>query len=74
MCLAIAGRILSVEPGTEFSRPAQVILGGTTPAAVDLVMVPEAGPGDYVLVHSGYALSTVTPAEAARIAQLMKET
>ena len=35
--------------------------------------VPEAQPGDYVLVHVGFALSLVDPEEAERTYRLLQE-
>ncbi len=72
MCLAVAARVIAVETGTEFSRPARVALGDDKVTTIDLVMVPEAEPGDYVLVHSGYAVSKVSHEEAARISDLLR--
>lgn len=34
---------------------------------------PEAGPGDYVLVHVGFAIASVDPEEAARTWEALRE-
>jgi len=40
---------------------------------VSLDFVPEAGPGDYVMVHVGFALSLVDRVEADRTYKLLQE-
>lgn len=65
MCLAVPGKIVAVEADT------QSPLGGT--ATVDfqgsrveasLAMTPDAGVGDWVLVHAGFTISVLDEAEA----------
>src|SRR5690242_17301499 len=71
MCLAIPGKVLE-----QFDRGgmgmARVQFGGIV-REVCLDYVPAAHVGDYVLVHVGFALSTVDPEEAARTYQLLEE-
>jgi hydrogenase expression/formation protein HypC len=62
MCLAIPGQVLSIEDDT--LRTASVSFGGVT-KSVSLALVPEAGVGDYVIVHVGFAISKLDE-EAAR--------
>jgi hydrogenase expression/formation protein HypC len=71
MCLALPGRVLAVEGVDEFTE-AVVEFGGVT-RRVCLACVPEARPGDYVLVHAGIAISRVDPAEAERLFTLLDE-
>jgi hydrogenase expression/formation protein HypC len=40
---------------------------------VSLACVPEAGPGDYVLVHAGVAISRINAAEAAKVLQTLEQ-
>lgn len=71
MCLAVPGKILETEdcPG---GRVARVQFGGITrPARLDFV--PEAGVGDYVMVHVGFAISRVDAEEAERTYRLLEE-
>ena len=51
---------------------ATVALGAVS-KQVSLALVDAAAIGDYVLVHVGYALSTISPGEATRTLQLMAE-
>jgi hydrogenase expression/formation protein HypC len=65
MCLAIPGQLVDVtlEHGVRMGR---VSFGGITRKAC-LEHVPEARPGDYVLVHVGFALSRLDEAEARHL-------
>lgn len=71
MCLAIPGRVLE-----EFERGgmrmAKVQFGGIVREAA-LDYVPAAKIGDYVLVHVGFAISTVNAEEAERTYRLLQE-
>ena len=58
MCLAIPVRIEEI-----MGQMARVELGGVS-REVSLVLTPEAQPGDYVLIHTGYAISVIDEAEA----------
>ena len=70
MCLGIPGRVLSVSEGD--LRLAKVEFGGIV-KEVCLAYVPEAGVGDYVIVHVGFAISRVDAAEAARVFSYLEE-
>jgi hydrogenase expression/formation protein HypC len=72
MCLAIPGKIISVSGDEPLSRVGKVDFGGILKEA-SLAYVPEAKIGDYVIVHVGFALSTVDEAEAAKIFEYLKE-
>ncbi len=63
MCLAIPGLVISKEAAVSNSIPATVRFGSAL-HDVDLMLVPEAAVGDYVIVHSGFAIRTITAAEA----------
>ena len=71
MCLAIPGKILDLEQDGE-SRLAQVEFGGIT-RKVSLDLVPEAGVGDYVIVHVGFAISKVDEEEAHKTLELLEQ-
>jgi hydrogenase expression/formation protein HypC len=59
MCLAVPVQIKSVDE----NNMATVTLGGVE-RQVSLIMTPEAGEGDYVLIHTGYAINLLSPEEA----------
>ena len=71
MCLAIPGKILNKATigGVEVG---QVQFGGIT-RQTNLGFVPEAGVGDYVMVHVGFAISRVDAEEAERTYRLLEE-
>lgn len=71
MCLAVAGRILSVS-GDGIARAATVDLAGQ-PREISLAMLPDAGVGEWVVVHAGHALRTLDEEEAAELAALSDE-
>ena len=67
MCLAIPGKIQSIESRYDGNvQMARVLFGGVTREA-SLEMLPDARVGDYVLVHVGVAISKVNEAEAKLI-------
>jgi hydrogenase expression/formation protein HypC len=71
MCLAIPGKVIEVFEAQGL-RMARADFGGTI-RKVCLEHLPEAGLGDYVLVHVGFALSRVDPEEAERTYRFLQE-
>lgn len=71
MCLAVPGRITELHEADGI-RMAKVDFGGITREAC-LEYVPEAVPGDYVIVHVGFAISRLDETEAARTLEYLKE-
>ncbi len=71
MCLAIPGKILSIQ-GEDFARGARVSFGGIV-RDVSLAYVPEARIGEYVIVHVGFAISLLDEAEAMRTFEYLKQ-
>jgi hydrogenase expression/formation protein HypC len=64
MCLAIPGRVKSIEPFKEgVMRMGKVEMGGIV-KEINLQLVPDAKEEDYVLVHVGVAISIVDEEEA----------
>lgn len=72
MCLAVPGRIVSIEGDDPLLRSGRVDFSGAV-KIVNLAYVPEATVGDYVLVHVGFAISLVDEAEAQLVFQYLKE-
>ncbi len=71
MCLAVPGKILSIQ-GEDLARTARVSFGGIV-KAVSLAYVPEATVGDYAIVHVGFALSLLDEHEALRTFEYLKQ-
>lgn len=71
MCLAVPGRIESLSEafGTSFGR---VDFGGVA-RDVCLALVPDAAPGDWVLVHVGFALARLDETSALSSRALLAE-
>jgi len=73
MCLAIPGKIQSIEMiHGGLVKMAKVSFGGIIKEA-SLEMVPSADVGDYVLVHVGVAISKVNEEEAHKVFGYLKE-
>lgn len=72
MCLAIPGKILSIEGDDPILRTGKVSFGGIT-KEVNLSFVPDAKVNDYVLVHVGMAISTIDEEEAHKVFEYLKE-
>lgn len=71
MCLAVPGKLISIE-GEDILRTGRVSFGGVV-KEVSLAYVPEAQVGEYVIVHVGFALSTVDEVEAQRVFDYLEE-
>lgn len=72
MCLAIPGKIESITGEDIMSRMGRVNFGGIVKEAC-LACVPEAVPGDYVIVHAGFALSRLDEAEAQKVFEYLRQ-
>jgi hydrogenase expression/formation protein HypC len=67
MCLAVPALIKSVK-----GQQAVADIEGVT-REISLQLTPEAKVGDYVLLHTGYAISIIDAAEAEETLKLLKE-
>jgi hydrogenase maturation protein HypF len=72
MCLAVPGKIISISGEDPLIRMGRVNFGGIVKEA-SLAYVPEAKVGDYVLVHVGFAISTVDEAEAKQTLDYLRQ-
>ena len=72
MCLAIPGKIVSISGDDPVIRMAKVSFGGVV-KDVSLAYVPEAGVGDYVIVHVGFALNKLDEQEAQETLALLDQ-
>ena len=69
MCLAIPGQI--VEITDEVNRLARVDVVGVR-RAVNVGLLDDVAPGDWVLIHVGFALSRIDEEEAAATLRLLR--
>lgn len=67
MCLAIPALVVE-----RIDEDAVIDLGGVR-KQISLALVPDAGVGDYVIVHVGYAISKLDPNEAQRTLALFAQ-
>jgi len=72
MCLAVPGKIVSIEGTDPVFRSGKVNFGGII-KQINLAYVPEAKIGDYVLVHVGFAISTVDEEEAQQVFEYLRQ-
>ncbi|MGW5740537.1 HypC/HybG/HupF family hydrogenase formation chaperone [Amycolatopsis sp. NPDC003861] len=70
MCLGVPGRIVALTDGPALLMGTVDFDGVRRP--VCLAYTPEAGVGDYVIVHVGFAISQVDEAEAARTLAVLR--
>lgn len=67
MCLGIPSKIVSVD-----GDKAVVSVGGTE-YEVSIQLLENVNPGDYVLVHTGFALEKISEEEAKETLRLIQE-
>jgi hydrogenase expression/formation protein HypC len=67
MCLGVPAKIVRIDGSNAVAE-----LGGVS-YPVSLILVEEIAIGDFVLVHAGFAIEKVDPAEAAETLKLIRE-
>lgn len=67
MCVAIPMRVVSIE-----GHQAMVEVDGVR-REVNLRLLPQVEPGEYVLVHAGFAIQRVDPQAAQETLELIRE-
>jgi hydrogenase expression/formation protein HypC len=67
MCLAVPVQVVSID-GNE----AEVEIGGVK-RRVSIILTPETKVGDYVLLHTGYAINVIDEAEALETLKILEE-
>jgi len=67
MCLAVPARVLSVQ-----GQEAEVEIGGVR-RRISIVLTPEVRNGDYVLIHTGFAINVLDEQEAQETLRLFAE-
>ncbi|MBN1690302.1 MAG: HypC/HybG/HupF family hydrogenase formation chaperone [Dehalococcoidia bacterium] len=66
MCLAVPVKIIHIE-----GEQADVDIGGVS-RRVSIALTPEARIGDYVLLHTGYAINVLDEAEAKETLDILE--
>lgn len=72
MCLAVPGKVVSMEGVDPLLRTGKIDFGGVFKQA-SLAYVPEVKVGDYVIVHAGFALSILDEEEAHRTLDYLRQ-
>jgi hydrogenase expression/formation protein HypC len=72
MCLAVPGKVLEIDKETPEFRSATVDFAGVR-RAVNLAFTPDVMPGEYVIVHAGFALQVLNEDEAQRTLAMLRE-
>lgn len=68
MCLAIPVQVKEVLP----DNMAKVTLDGVS-KVISTALVDDVQPGDYLVLHVGYALAKIDPEEAERTLELLRQ-
>ena len=71
MCLGIPGKILSIyeDHGTKMAK---IDFGGVSREAC-IEVIPDAKPGDWTIVHAGFALNLLSEDEAQETLEILQE-
>ncbi|SNZ21446.1 HypC/HybG/HupF family hydrogenase formation chaperone [Cohaesibacter gelatinilyticus] len=69
MCLALPAELIAIDEASDMGT---VSLEGVK-KQISLALVDGVKVGDFVLVHVGYALNTISPSEAQKTLELMNE-
>lgn len=68
MCLAIPGRLVELKDDSM----GKVDLGGIT-MEISLVFLPDAQVGDWLIIHTGFALDRISEQDALETISLLQE-
>lgn len=72
MCLAVPGKVISIDQGDPELKMAKVDFSGII-KEVSVQWLPEVEVGDYVLTHVGMALNIIDEKEAEETLRLLRE-
>ncbi len=72
MCLAVPGKILSIEYKENSPKMAKVSFGGVI-KDICIDFTPDVKVGEYVMVHVGFSLNIVNEKEAEETLKLLSE-
>ncbi len=72
MCLGVPGKVLTLEENPFGMTMGRVSFGGIV-KEVCLAYVPEVQVGDFVVVHVGFAISTIDEQEAIKVFEFLRD-
>jgi hydrogenase expression/formation protein HypC len=67
MCLAIPAKVISV------NGPGAVVSIEDVEYTASLLLIDDVKPGDYIMLHAGFAIEKVDPEEAEETLRLLNE-
>ncbi len=71
MCLGVPGKVETVEPN-ELGMTTGIVNFAGIRKQVCLAYVPDVAPGEYVVVHVGFAISKIAEAEALEVFEVLR--
>lgn len=72
MCLAVPGKIISIDNSNSELRMAKINFGGIIKEAC-IQWLDDVTIGDYVIVHAGFALNKIATEEAEETIRILNE-
>jgi hydrogenase expression/formation protein HypC len=72
MCLAVPGKIISIDESNVELKMAKVNFGGVM-KDICVQWLPEVQIGDYVLAHVGFALNKIDQKDAEETIEILKQ-
>jgi len=72
MCLAVPGKVISIDRTDPELKMAKVDFSGVT-REISVQWLPEVREGDYILAHVGVALNIINEEEARETLRLLRE-
>jgi hydrogenase expression/formation protein HypC len=72
MCLAVPGKVVSIDESNPELKMAKVNFSGVT-KEVCVQWLPDVKIGDYVLVHVGFALNKIDEKDAEETLRILRE-
>jgi len=67
MCLAIPAKVISIHEKTA------LVAIGEVEYQASLLLLEDVYPGDFVMLHAGFAIEKINPEEAAEMIRLLDE-
>jgi hydrogenase expression/formation protein HypC len=67
MCLAIPAKVIRIEGDSA------VVTIEDVEYTASIMLLEDVKPGDYIMLHAGFAIEKVDPGQAAETLQLLKE-
>jgi hydrogenase expression/formation protein HypC len=72
MCLAVPGKVISIDESNSEMKMAKVSFSGVT-KDICVQLLPDVKIGDYVLVHVGFALNKIDEKDAEETLKMLNE-